>query len=435
MEENKNLNEQLPEEPIHEAETEPAPEATPEPEAAPAPKKKKGKTLWIILGAVALVIVGLVLFFVLKGNKDVTRGGFINEIGGTSETFEGAVSEYAYSSAEEAAISYAQDEILGSYVYIDTAVNLGEVSASEHNIPEQFLEGSDRVEKLEVEYELPTAASLNGGAQAMSYSEGGEKARITVYVIKFGNEWRYFAPMPENGEQVNASYYESIFSSEKYQNCTLEIERTNKTGIFGFSLSESKIKWIIKLQDNKLYFEQTISGGGFIKEPDSVTAWYLEDTGSGNIKLYEKIEDGEWTYKPGYTLAFYNGLYTIYEIDEYTPFFDQLHFDHTLFTKTNYGFEVAEDNREEYFLDTYLWKELNRTFRQEGVYVYDEDVTVKEMYAEFFVQDGALTGVRMNSDFDFVAESEGVEITTNFSSEYVAKITNYGSTVIDVEVN
>ena len=333
-------------------------------------------------------------------------------------------------------MNYARDEILGGYAYVDNAVNLGEASASEHNIPEKFLVGSDRVEKLEVEYTIPTPIALNSGAQTMSYSEDGEKARITVYVIKFGNEWRYFAPMPKDGEQVNASYYESIFSSEKYQNCTLEIERTNKAGMFGIGLSEAKIKWVIKLQDNKLYFEQTIStGGGLVKEPDSVTTWYLEDDGSGNVKLYEKSDDGSWSYKPGYTLMFYNGLYTIHEVEDYTPFFDQLHFDHTLFTKTNYGFEVEEDNCEEYFLDTYLWRELNRSFSQEGMYIYDDGVTVKDMYAEFFVQDGALTAVRMNSDFEFVTESEGIEITTSFSSEYVAKITNYGTTVVESPVN
>ena len=242
--------------------------------------------------------------------------------------------------------------------------------------------------------------------------------------------------MPIKGQALNQSYFTSIFESDKYQNCTLEVVRTSNVGVFGINATKSEIKWIIKIQDNKLYFKQTISTKGLVKEPDIVTTWYLEDAGNGNVKLYEKDGDGEWVYKPGYTLGFYNGLVAISEVSEYTPFFDQLHYDPSLFNKTDYGFEVSEENGREYFISSYVWKEMSRNLRQQKVgSVYDEDVEVKKMYAEFFVQEGALTGVKMNSDVNFTMNVEGVDVTYKYSSTYVAKITDYGTTVVESPVN
>ena len=99
--------------------------------------------------------------------------------------------------------------------------------------------------------------------------------------------------------------------------------------------------------------------------------------------------------------------------------------------KTDYGFEVSDGKEREFFLNTYFWEEFTKLIRQESIYVYDEDVTVKDLYAEYFIQEGALTGVRTHSKIDFKAEVEGMEITFNYTDEYVAKITNYGTTVVE----
>ena len=160
MEENKNLNEQLPEEelpeekfpeePTHEAETEPATEAAPAPAPAPKKKKKVGLILGIIAAVIVVVIVAVILVTTLSGNKDITRASFINEIGGTSETYTATVSEQSYNSAERAAEEFVYQEMFGSSygVDINSVTSQGTVDAS-GIIHEELLVGSESVEKLE----------------------------------------------------------------------------------------------------------------------------------------------------------------------------------------------------------------------------------------------------------------------------------------------
>ena len=88
MEENKDLNEQSTKEISNASEVASKPENKPEKK-----KKKVGKILGIIAGAIALVVAVVIIFSVLSNNKNFTRGKFINEIGGTSETFVGVVSK------------------------------------------------------------------------------------------------------------------------------------------------------------------------------------------------------------------------------------------------------------------------------------------------------------------------------------------------------
>ena len=441
MEENKNLNEQLPEEkfpeePTFEAETEPAPEAAPAPAPAPKKKKKVGLILGIIAAVIVVVIVAVILITTLSGNKDFTRASFINEIGGTSETYTATVSERTFDSAESAAEEFVLEEIC--YSRYDTTINnvtsKGTVDAS-GIIPEELLVGSESVEKLEVEYSNSSYASVGEGPMAASSYDPGKSEVVEVYVVRYGDGWRYVTPIPIKGQVLNESYLTSVFSSDKFQNCTFEIEEKFTMGIFGFNLSETNVKWIVKKQENRLYFEQTVSNGGFIKEPDTVMCFYLEEDESGSSKLYEKTEDGQWVYRPYTALGFYGGAYRIDDVDDYSPFFDHQHFPNTYFNKTDYGFEVSKDMTRGFFLSTYFWKEFTSILRQEQMYIYDEDVTVKDLYAEYFVQDGALTGARSHSKVDFKAEFEGIEITFNYTDKYTAKITDYGNTVVERPVD
>ena len=320
-------------------------------------------------------------------------------------------------------------EIFGTNygVNINSVTSHGTVDAS-GIIPAELLEGSDSVEKIEVNYSAPSTAAVSEGPQAVS--NNSENGKTVVYVVRYGDSWRYVTPIPIKGEALNKTYFNSVFESDKFRNCTLEFVENNKMGIFGFTLTETEVKWVIKLQDDRLYFEQTISDTGLLKGPDVVNCWYLEDSENG-VLFYEKTDGGDWVYKPNYVLGFYGGAYRISKVEDYTPFFDQLHFDHTLFNKTDYGFEVADGKEREYFLDTYFWEEFSKLMREESIYTYDEDVTVKDLYSEYFIQEGALTGVRTYSKIDFKAKVEGMEITFNFTDEYVAKITNYGTTVVE----
>ena len=103
--------------------------AEPAPETEQPKKKKKLGVLFGILGGVAALIIALVLIFTLKDNKNLTRNKFIDEIGGVSETFIGAVSEREYYASTDAAEDFVHVEVVGdSYATIIISIGVCHMS-------------------------------------------------------------------------------------------------------------------------------------------------------------------------------------------------------------------------------------------------------------------------------------------------------------------
>lgn len=433
MEENKNILEEQSE--IQQAEK---PEFDPEkylsdtsePEVAetpaePAPateqpkKKKKLGVLFGILGGVAALIIALVLIFTLKDNKNLTRNKFIDEIGGVSETFIGAVSEREYYASTDAAEDFVHVEVVGdSYATIQSIDSKGPAQSSEHKIPEEFLAGSEMVEKFEVEFTVPAEASLKREVQLLSSSNAGEKkAKVVVYVIKYETNWKYFAPLPETGDTISKSYYDSVFDNEKYRNCTYECYQTTKSSTFGITAGEHTLHQIYKFQDGKVYIEQT----QIIKELGKTTTetlyFYAEEHDNGYIECYIKENDGMWQEAELRNIGFYS-------IEELTPFYDQ-YLDYTYFTKADYGFDLPKENAKIYFTES-VFDALGKA----GIDVSEEDLNVN-MYAEYFVREGVLTGMRLNADAKMKVEAEGMQVNVKIDIEGYSKVTDYGTTVVE----
>ena len=413
-----------------------ATEETPESQAQPAedapteePKKKKSKVgliLGIIFGSIALVTIALVLFFTLKDNKDLTRNKFINEIGGVSETFIGAVSQNTYESATDAASDFVYREVVGdSYATVKSVSSLGNATASEHNIPEEFLDGSMKVEKVEVEFTVPSKASLKREVQLLSTSDGGEtEAKVVVYVIKYSindeDYWRYFAPMPVTGETISKSYYDSVFDNEKYKNCTYEMTQTSKSSTFGITAAEYTIHQLYKFDDGKIYIEQTEEMKSLGETTVNTLFFYAEEHANGYIECYINENNTGWREAELRNIGFYT-------LEELTPFHDQ-YFDYTYFTKTDYGFDLPADNARDFFTDV-LYHELEGV----GTMVSKDDIKV-DLYAEYFVREGVLSGMRINSDVKMKVIAEGVEVSVNVDLEAITKVTDYGTTVVEKPV-
>ena len=131
------------------------------------------------------------------------------------------------------------------------------------------------------------------------------------------------------------------------------------------------------------------------------------------------MDDGEWNsaylQQIGYS-----------DLEELTPFYDQ-YLDYTYFTKTNYGFALADDNARKYFSDA-----LSQAFGAAGVggYVNDDDMEL-DMYAEYYVCDGVLSGMRVNASVDLTLSVYGQTATLEESIVSTVKCTDYGTTVIE----
>ena len=387
------------------------------------------------------------------------RDEFISSIGGTSETFRGTVSESVYSSPSQAAEAYVFEQVLGygNGAYINDIVSMGELSSGEIDalgLPEEIAANAVAVEKMQVMYEQYSNSRTWERDSSPSNAPVNTSKTVTVYVIKYQNDWKYFTPCPITGDTITKDYYDSVFNSEKYKNCTLvntvsvtvdakgyitvsmdgETESQSLDGAFNITVAQT-----IMHDNGKIFFEQTIttSGSGAYAQAlptsSSYLAAYLEETtdyyGYTDIEGYVRTDpDGDWYPGNIYDVGFSS-------IEELRPFYDQ-YLDHSYFTKSDFGFVISDENAMQYI--ELAMEELTKYCAQ---YLgADADFN---MYAEFYVNDGVLSGLRNDCEIaidatDFLKESvghyPGASIDAEFkmyaSMNQTTSVTDYGSTVV-----
>ena len=54
-----------------------------------------------------------------------------------------------------------------------------------------------------------------------------------------------------------------------------------------------------------------------------------------------------------------------------------------------------------------------------------------DMYAEYYVSGGVLSGMRMDADFDWTINEDGIVGTIREDDTTIIKCTNYGTTVVE----
>jgi len=337
------------------------------------------------------------------------RDEFIDSLGGVSDTYEGAVSEESYDSANEAATAYVNNEVAGNSNVEDVeAVSKGELSANaikELKLPEELQEGITSVEKFEVSYSLSEEEALSLAASSKS------SYKIYVYVIRYGKEYKYYTPCPVNGETITKSYYDSVFNTEKYDNCTF-----TKTSVVEVKAGTQKlsatIAQTIKRDGNKILFEQTVTGDPDLTVQLGATqpylAAYMEIDENGRSTTHVKMsESGPW--QEGYL----QGV----NAESVVPFQDQ-YLDYTYFSKTDFGFALKGDNALRFY---------EETIAAQGQSQYLDDAKL-DLYAEYYVADGTLSGMRMEYSAT-IKVSAFVSSTT--VGENTMTCTDYGTTVVE----
>lgn len=349
-------------------------------------------------------------------DPEAGRGDFIESLGGVSETFAGAVSEEGYDTAEDAATAYVAEEIAGeSEANVVSAVSKGTVDASSINIPEEFSEGIVSVEKYEVEY------SLSDGPSLMSTNLNSSNKKVDVYIIKYETEWKYFSPAPITGETISKSYYDSVFNNNKYQNCTFEykmdmnMDMTASAEGYTQSVEMAMTMYqLVKYEEGKLYLKQTMTSSSNMGEAmptknESIEA-YVETVGD-DLVCYVNTGNG-WQEGNLYQIGFMS-------LEELTPFHDQ-YIDYTYFTKTDFGFKIADENAKK-FVDEF-YSQLLMGMAE----AFDLD-----MYAEYYVCDGTLSGIRMDMLMDIDYTQMGATVTGDATIKGTTTCTNYGTTVVE----
>ena len=364
---------------------------------------------------------------------DPERSDFIDGLGGVSETFEGAVSEKTYTTSKKAAEAYIANEVVGeSDAEIISTTEKGELSKLEIarlGIPDELKKGMKSVTEIEVEYEIEEETAGLGRIQTVASSDKGtlnKTKKITVYIIKFDDGWRYFSPLPVTGETVNKSYFESVFNAESYKNCTLEsktsmeatVEQVYNGKTTAYSMTATGWQ-TCKFDDGKILFEYeaetVVTEGSRSETMQDYKAAYIEEV-DGEILCYVKTsKTGDWYEADLKTIGFS-------KLEELAPFADQ-YLDYTYFTKTDYGFELNEENAEKYIAQALDLSELSAYMGSAGMDI--------DMYAEYYVAGGVLSGMRMDLDMSMEVSQSGVSVSMAEEATCITTCTDYGTTVVE----
>jgi hypothetical protein len=352
---------------------------------------------------------------------------FISEIGGTSETYTGAVSTGSYETASAAATAYVEAEIVGEQesqiVATETKATFEGEQIATLNIPADITDGAQSVEEIEVEY------SVSDGYMAASNST----KKVKVYVIKYETNWKYYTPLPETGATISKSYYDSVFDYEKYENCTfamnMDMDMSVKASANGYTQKatiEVSMSQFVQYSENAIYIEQTMSFGGMeditggeIKDESMTIAAYMEKTAEGDIICYVKSSDlgSGWSEGDLTTVGFSS-------LTELTPFYDQ-YLDFTYFTKTENGFQLADENSEKF---------IELTLKQDEsmgdlIAMFGENFDM-DMFVKYYVSNGVLSGMRQELTMDAKMTQEGVSMKLSADVVTTMTCTNYGTTVV-----
>ena len=347
---------------------------------------------------------------------------FIKEIGGVSETFTGVVSTESYETANAAATAYVETEIVGSSGAKIEAMESKATYESEQiaalDIPAELTAGADAVEEIEVEYSV-----ADGYISAASSST----KKVKVYVIKYATDWKYYTPCPETGATISKSYYDSVFNMEKYKNCTfdmdMEMDMSVKVSGGGYSQKLSigiEMSQFVQYSESAIYIEQTASTKGLAElggeDAFSSICGYFETVGD-SILCYVQIDGGTWYEGDLTTIGFSN-------LDELTPFYDQ-YLDFTYFQKTNFGFQLADEQAEKY-IDLTLKQDESMG---ELIAMFGENFGI-DMFVKYYVSEGVLSGMRMDLNMDAKMVEDGMTMTLKADAITTMTCTNYGTTTV-----
>ena len=338
-------------------------------------------------------------------NAETGRQEFIDSIGGVSDTYTGAVSDETFETKEDAAEAYVSNEVVGTGkgAVVEATESKGELNATEIEalkLPEEYA-NPDSVEKLEVTY------SETDYYSALASSSNSTK-KVIVYIIKIGNNYKYYSPLPATGETITKSYYESVFDLDNYDNCTYVNESYVKYEYSGVVM-EMTLTQTIKRADGNVYFKQEVVGDDDLIAqvlPYGTPRYlevYIEIDENGKMNTWSKGSDGTWTESD-----------LIYSID---PFAGQTRYNYAFFSKADFGFALKGEN-------------ALRFYKSYATGVIPDNANL-DLYAEYYVKEGILTGMRMEYSAEITQEAYGTSITTVTTGLNKMSCTNYGTTVVE----
>lgn len=322
-----------------------------------------------------------------------------------SETYTGTLSEETYSTKQDAASGFVGEELNG---------NAATCSFLEF-VPDRVLSEAETAELLGENAQNVTEAERG----RVSYSvSGGENEQLPLYVCNSEDGYRYFTPLPENGERLTRSYYRSVINNNAYSNCT--VETTYSMQLMSLSALHYQL---LKFDTDKAYFKQDLPGAYNVD-------LYLAEKETG-VKLYARLpESSDKNYydfddlNVNYEYVLQKGgksypLKSFTDISDLSAFMFAADFDGSYFEKTSYGFYIPTRNYKKLIEDMlYGASDELEEFRAE----WDEHKMFME--AKYYVTEGRLSRTTVQ-----VTACDGENI---FAASVKSQFHSFGTTAIEL---
>lgn len=376
--------------------------------------KKANKMLFkcLTLAMATTLALGATGCSLFEKSEEKKEQEFIQTLGGVSETYKGEVSNSSYDNKESAAQAYVREQVVGeqsaNIVSTTSQGTLSNEQVTALQLPAEVQDGIVSVEKMQVEYSTAELSYTNTSTQNKT---------VTVYVIKYATDWKYYTPAPITGETISKSYYDSVFNAEKYKNCTFTNTMTINMSLAMVINIELTMTQTVKHEDGKIFMEQTMSFSALGEEESEYLGLYIDETGSSTECYVKTSAESTWQ-SASLRQAGFNS------VDELRPFYDS-YLDYSYFTKTEYGFRMDDENAKQYIQETLEAEDALKEFLEEGNGL-DMDLFVK-----YYVCGGVLSGIRQDADFDMnikISEEESVTVAVKLVNETICK--DYGTTTV-----
>lgn len=376
------------------------------------------------------------------------------------DTYKGEVSDSSYTSEKTAASAFLSEEIASDETSLTYDSYTKQSTLSSDEVDELNLSGIDKskvesVEKGTVAYTKNADAASEVSLYAAKAYDGEttetNKLTVTVYLVKLDvseegssekkYEYRYYVPLPQVGEAISKSYYESVFDASKYTNCTATYSATVKTDVPSeYGTMETSVVTSGKMEITATAAHVTMEVKTVMSIPDlpdsyksivesmpeaaniTVTAdYYISKNADGGADVAYSTDGGKTYTKASLSVSF--------GIDEYDELFsadlsgEVSEAVYSFFEKTDYGFTMSTDMLEEYLdsaiaaVKEELSTELNITISDDNNAKYD-----------FYVSDGRLNKIDYSLLFKITAGSATYGSDMSMTMEY----SDFGKTSVTV---
>lgn len=358
------------------------------------------------------------MFTACSDSGDQNKNAYTEAAGATgitcSETYQGKLSETSYDTADAAISGYVKEEI-GNFTVMESSKVKSLTAAEIEALPltSEQKNGVTGADEYSVTYYVAAGVSSVG---YFASSSAGQTATHKVYLLVINGKVFYLDPLPDTGNDLSKSYYDSVLSYDNYTNCTITETTTSVSSSSQYGVTATSTVTVttsIKIDNGKCLYAVTASvevSPGDYSNSQSVY-YYFEETENG-FSTYTSDNGTDWqNYYGGLSLA--DGTV----VSSLSDLIIICQYDYSYLTKTSTGFTI----KDEYYSD-YLENALSSV---------GSDVEVKNSGLYYYVSDGKV--VKAYSRIDATATVQGVKCSVQANAD--AYVTDFGTTTVSVSLN